>query len=104
MRVLTSAASIAALCVAGATLTIPTATADTEGCVSRKEHRRIEDGKSKRRVHAIYDTSGGYLDTLGASSYSRIYVGCGAFYTTVSYVEFPGGKHRVFAKSLVVSN
>jgi hypothetical protein len=50
----------ATLVLACATLlAIPeAAVADTPGCVTRAEFRKVNDGMSMRRVHRIFDTNG----------------------------------------------
>ena len=52
----TIAAAIATLALAGVGADV--ALADTPGCVTRKEFRRVEKGMRMSRVHAIFDTAG----------------------------------------------
>ncbi len=55
------AASVGATVVlaCSALLAVPlTAAADTPGCVTRAEFRKVQDGMAMRRVHRIFDTNG----------------------------------------------
>ena len=53
----------------------PTASADTEGCVTRAEYRQVYTHMTIKRVHAIFDTVG-TVHRKFADGHSRIYRVC----------------------------
>ena len=52
------AAAAAGIALTGAVALPPAASADTPGCVTRKEFRKVKMGMSKQRAHRIMDTAG----------------------------------------------
>lgn len=53
----------------------PAAQADTPGCVTRGEYRRVHRPMTKKRVHRIFDHKGFFVDG-GAGGYARSYRTC----------------------------
>jgi hypothetical protein len=51
------------------------AQADSAGCVTRAEYRKVHRGMTQRRVRSIFDTRGSFGDG-GAGGYSRLYRQC----------------------------
>ena len=83
---------IAALVGAGAS--VP-ASADTPGCVSRHEFKRVAVGMRMTKVHAIFDTAGTET-ALGAPHKLRYYTTCtGRGAVQVVY----NSRERVLSKS-----
>ena len=79
----------------------PAASADTPGCVTRTEFRKVHHGMKKQRVHAIFDTFGAFFDGH-AGGYTRIYNVCQpGYYVVVTYRgEHDGRPARVINKDL----
>ena len=80
-RITVAVACAFALAVIAATIgSVQPARADTPGCVTRKEFKRVSIGMLKRRVHRIFDTSGirvsWYYDSKGRFWERRIYDEC----------------------------
>jgi hypothetical protein len=75
MKTWGSALAVVALVLGGLVLVSPAASADTPGCVSRAENRRVDRGMTKRRVHRIVDTHGRAWDGH-AGGYTRRYNPC----------------------------
>ncbi len=57
-RSLIAVALTGAISSFGAVSLAPSASADTPGCVTRKEFKKVERGMSKNRVARIFDTKG----------------------------------------------
>lgn len=72
-------ALVAALTTAGLVTTSTPASADTPGCVTKRELNKVGDTNySKRRIHRIFDTRGRlYEDEGGDGLIVREYRGCG---------------------------
>jgi hypothetical protein len=89
----------------GAVATAPSASADTENCVTRSEYRRVDRGTPKSRVHRIFDIdgkrqavarSGGYVSEI------RSYRTCSEYSAvSISYEKRPGGVFRLAGKSAI---
>ncbi len=75
MKTLASVFAIVALVLGGLVLVSPAASADTPGCVTRAENRRVDRGMTKRRVHRIVDTDGRFWHGH-AGGYTRRYTPC----------------------------
>ena len=68
--------------------------ADTPGCVTKAEFRKVHKGMKMRRVHRIFDTKG--QPAAFTTSITRIYSPCKAMGSvTVKYRS----NHRVKSKS-----
>ena len=85
LRPVAAAGAGLALAVGGAVVTTSPATADTPGCVTKTEYRKIHKGMTKKRVHRIFDTRGWGADG-GAGGYSRAYPSCD--HQHVAYIEY----------------
>jgi hypothetical protein len=72
--------------VAVSTLAMPAAQADTPGCVSHKEFRRIDMGDSRHRVNHVFDTSGDLIADHGRRT-EYAYDTCGAAVVFVEYAN-----------------
>jgi hypothetical protein len=68
--------------VAGSITTAAPASADTPGCVSGAEYKRVEVGMTMKRAHAIFDTDGSRLG-LDGNDQVRLYPTCGDDQATV---------------------
>ena len=89
------------LCTAGALTVAPPAAADTAGCVSRVEYRKVHDGMTKKRVHRIFDTRGqqSWAMSSGGRYYeSRDYKPCTSPRWGFVWVDYING--RVDAKTV----
>jgi|RhiMetdeSRZDD1v2_1073273.scaffolds.fasta_scaffold15004_14 hypothetical protein len=75
LRPVAAAGAGLALAVGGIVVATSPASADTPGCVTKKEYRKIHKGMTKKRVHRIFDTRGWFADG-GAGGYSRAYLSC----------------------------
>ena len=62
------------------------ASADTPGCVSHKEFRRVDVGDSRHRVHHVFDTRGGSIFSRGQRE-ERAYSTCGGAVVFVTYAD-----------------
>ena len=62
------------------------ASADTPGCVSHQEFRRISVGDSRHRVHRVFDTRGGQIFSRGQRE-ERAYSTCGGAVVFVTYAN-----------------
>ena len=69
-QIVTGAVAASVLGLAGSLLAIPTASADTPGCVTRAEYRKVQKGDTKARVHRIFDTTG-HRETIAHSGRYR---------------------------------
>jgi hypothetical protein len=85
IRPLAAAGTGLALAVGVVTLAPAPASADTPGCVSKTEYRKIHKGMTKKRVHRIFDTRGWFADG-GGGGYSRAYLSCN--HQHVAYIEY----------------
>ncbi|KQQ39762.1 hypothetical protein [Nocardioides sp. Leaf307] len=47
-----------ALLTAGTAVIAPATHADSPGCVTRKEFRKVGEGMGMKKVHAVFDTAG----------------------------------------------
>lgn len=75
------------------------ATADTPGCVVRKEFRQVHNGLTQARVHRIFDTSGTLTSVVvvgGARHEVRNYRACHR--PGLSFVSVHFSRGRVVAK------
>jgi hypothetical protein len=72
--------------VAVSTLAIPAAHADTPGCASHQEFRRIEVGDSRHRVNHVFDTSGDLIAKPRSPDRVRVQQ-CGAVVVFVDYAN-----------------
>lgn len=81
MKRLALALAVASAFVALPVLATAPAAADTPGCVSRQEYRKIRDGMARGKVHNIFDTNGKSLfENSGAQHNSaREYRMCAAW-------------------------
>ena len=82
----------------------PPASADTPGCVTVREYRRVQDGMTLRRVDSIFDTFG-RLESQGGGYMSREYNPCAGdrySYVYVSYAYY-NGAWRVYYKTIYIS-
>ncbi len=66
-----AAAAVAIAMLAGSVTFAPTASADTEGCVTRAEFRSVRNGWSADRVHRVFDTNGRQTYFYGGGPYSN---------------------------------
>jgi hypothetical protein len=66
---------------------VPVAAAADDGCVSRREFRRVDVGMKKARVHRIFDTRGEVIDE-GANFEERAYDICPRFEGVVVFVSY----------------
>lgn len=84
---------------AGLAVTAPAASADTPGCVSRAEFRRVEKTMQIARVHRIFDTSGKQT-SVGFGYQSREYKACSDPKYGFVYVDYQrrDGTWRVTSK------
>lgn len=57
-RLAVSAVTAFVMLIATLMLGVGAATADTPGCVTRAEYRRVHDGMPRGKVHDIFDTKG----------------------------------------------
>jgi hypothetical protein len=96
-------AALAVVTVASLAL-VPTASADTPGCVTKTEFRKVHQGDSIRRVHRIFDTKGkqsAYSSGGGYAFQIRDHKGCPTYsFVSISY-ERKGGIWRLDSKSAV---
>jgi hypothetical protein len=93
----TRAAAAAGALVAGITvLTVPAiAQADTNGCVTRSEFRRVHNGMAKARIHRLLDTNGrqSSVYTIGRDRYeSREYRACHRPRWSLISVDYTNGR------------
>jgi len=88
-------AVLAVTVVATSVLFVVPAHADTPGCVSHKEFRRIEVRDTKHHVTVIFDTHGSFVSQHGQRE-EFAYASCGG---AVVFVEF--SRHGVTQKSWV---
>ena len=79
-------AALAALITVLSVLAVGTASADTPGCVSRKEFRRISAGDSRHHVTTVFDTSGREISAHGARS-ERAYPTCSGATVFINYAN-----------------
>jgi len=76
-------------------MTVPAAHADTPGCVSKQEFRKVKDGFKKRRVHRIFDTRGRQTSIfrVGGETYeSREYKPCSDRKYGFVWVDYVNGR------------
>ena len=76
LRPLAAVVTGLALAVGGVIVTAAPASADTPGCVTKKEYRRIHKGMTKKRVHRIFDTRRSWFAGGSAGVYKRTYQSC----------------------------
>ena len=82
------------LALVGGTAISPPATADTPGCVTKKEYRKIHKGVTKKRVHRIFDTSRNW-GTGGGAVYTRTYQSCDFHHAAwIEYKRIPNKPDR----------
>lgn len=94
LRPFVAAGTGLALAVGGVAVTAGPAAADTPGCVTKKEYRKVHRGMTKRRVHRIFDTRGWFADG-GAGGYSRVYRSCDFQHAAfIEYKKRPGRPAR----------
>ncbi len=81
-----------------------TAMADTPGCVTRAEHRKVKDGMTLSQVRRIYDARG-RLENIGSGGMSREYRTCAGDSWSYASVDFErkGGAWRVWFKWIYIS-
>jgi hypothetical protein len=94
-----------AVVIAGLAL-VPTASADTPGCVTKAEFRKVSKGDGIRRVHRIFDTKGKQTAYMSGSAYypawqSRQYRGCPSYSIVSVDYERKAGVWRVVSKFAV---
>jgi hypothetical protein len=93
-RLVVALAAVAIGCAGAVTVAAP-AQADTPGCVSHREQRRLHEGMPRRLVHRITDTRGIAWDGH-AGGYTRRYNVCwrtrNHLYITYSALQRP---HRL---------
>jgi hypothetical protein len=81
------------------------ALADTPGCVTKAEFRKVHKGDSMRRVHRIFDTKGkqtAYSSGGGYAFQIRDYRGCPQYsWVSISYERKSGGVWRLISKAAV---
>jgi hypothetical protein len=85
LRSLAAAGAGLVLAVGGIAVTAGSAAADTPGCVTKKEYRKVHKGMTKMRVHRILDTRGWFADGAGGG-FSRAYLSCD--HRHVAYIEY----------------
>lgn len=105
MRKTTIAIAASVLTMAGSLLTTAPASADTEGCVTRAEYRKVHRGDTKARVHRIFDTAG-HRDAISSSggyrSEIRSYHTCSRFSAvSISWEKNGPSPWRLSGKSAV---
>ena len=87
----------------GSMLIAPSASADTEGCVTRREVSNIHKGWKMKRVHRLFDVKGrvSSVDTgFGRPTMTRAYDPCPRFsFIDVTYKKRRSGVWRVSSKS-----
>jgi hypothetical protein len=89
-----------ALAVASVGVVAPAAHADTAGCVTKSEYRKVNKGMSKTRVHRIFDTDGRREAIARSGRFTseiRTYRTCSRF----SSVALSFGNGQVDGKSAV---
>jgi hypothetical protein len=91
MRTFLTGLASAAIMATGIVATAPPASAETRGCVTQVEYRKISKFDSIARTHRIFDTRG-ELAAQGYGRQSRTYNVCGSDYgqVTVTYMRFDG--------------
>jgi CRISPR/Cas system CMR-associated protein Cmr3 (group 5 of RAMP superfamily) len=77
-KILTGFAA-AAVMASGVVASAPAASADTAGCVSKTEYKKVSKGTNMQRVHRIFDTAG-RQSYVGYGSQLREYKPCGSRY------------------------
>jgi hypothetical protein len=97
-----------AAALTAAVLFAPTtaAHADTDGCVTKAEYRKVKKNMPKTRVHAIFDTAGKRESRATSGGYVaevRSYRVCGSRYSAVAiaFDKEPRDVPRLAAKSAV---
>jgi hypothetical protein len=78
---------------------VPLSAGAGQGCVSRREYRRVDIGMRKARVHRIFDTRGEVIDE-GPNFEERAYDICPRFEGVVVFVSYEG--NRVTEKSWIL--
>ena len=79
-------AAVAAVVAMLSVIAVATASADTPGCVSHKEFRRIENGDPHHRVNHVFDTRGDEISEHGART-EFAYPTCGGATVFVDYAN-----------------
>ncbi len=102
-KILLGFAATAALVLASISLAIPSASADTPGCVTRAEFLQARRGMTPRQVSAIFDVPGrvSFLSGFdGWSLQSRDYHGCKRYsYISVDFERDGGNPYRMTSKT-----
>ena len=94
LRSLVAAGAGLALAVVGAAVTASPAAADTPGCVTKKEYRRIHKGMTTKRVLRIFDTHRSW-GTGGGAVYTRTYQSCDFHHAAwIEYKRIPNKPDR----------
>ena len=95
IRPLAAAGAGLALAAAGVVVTAGPAAADTPGCVSKTEFRKLHKGMTRERAHRILDTNGrqSYTYWISGDHYSgRDYRACTHPRWSVVSVDYVNGK------------
>jgi hypothetical protein len=83
------------------TSAVETAAADTPGCVTKGEFRKVHRGFHKRRVHRIFDTAGkqtSWYSGFGTTYEGREYRACTSQYGVHGVVWVDYENRRLSAK------
>ena len=74
-KILVTLATAIALAFPTVMLTASPTSADTPGCYTKREYRKVHKGMKIKRVHRIFDTQGWLVDG-GGGGFIRAYKGC----------------------------
>jgi hypothetical protein len=95
VRLTASGAAGLALAVGGVTVTAGPGAADTPGCVTKKEYRKIHKGMTKKRVHRIFDTPRHWLIVSSDGKYTYTYQSCDFHHAAwIRYKRIPNKPDR----------
>jgi hypothetical protein len=100
LRSLAAVGAGLALAAGGVIVTAGPASADTPGCVTKSEYRKVHKGMTKKRVHRIFDNRGhrqAFAQSGGHTAEIRGYRTCSPF----SAIAVSYGDGRLDAKSAV---
>jgi hypothetical protein len=93
------------MAIIGSMLAVPSASADTEGCVARAEYRKVGKGDTKAKVNRIFDTAGHRESIAHSGRYHseiRSYNTCSSFSAvSIAWDRTGSGPWRLSAKSAV---
>jgi len=99
LRPLAAAGTSLVLAIGGVAVTAGPAAADTPGCVTKKEYRKVHKGMTRERVHRIFDTRGWFAGG-GAGGFEHGYRGClpRGHVAYIAYVIHRHGPARLHSK------